>query len=97
MEEIKMNWCKMAKNNRIMANYQQLATLLIDLKLSSFITANDQLGLVHKASKLLESRTLGNAGNNQLIAALEQIQECHRIPLDIRSEAKRIIESWVPF
>lgn len=78
-------------------DYQQLASLLIDLKISNFIAADNQLDLIGQAARLLECSKVNNPGNAQLLAALEQIQDCHRIPFDIRSEARRITESWVPF
>ena len=78
---------------------EKLAILVQDLKLADFVglCMNEQGKLIKDTAELLESKLLTIPARKPLITALEQIGSCQRLSNAIREEARRIVESWVPF
>lgn len=76
---------------------RQLAALLMELKPIHFILSDSQAETIDSANNMMNVLRSNNPGWRALNRALEEISQCHQVPSSIRDQARRIVESWVPF
>ena len=80
-----------------MIEQRQLAELLLDLKSINSVDQVGQAELIDKSSALLQTLRSDNPSWQSLNKALEDVSQRHDISYEVKNQARRIVESWVPF
>ena len=80
-----------------MIEQRQLAELLLDLKSINSVDQGGQAELIDKSSALLQTLRSDNPSWQSLNKALEDVSQRHDISSEVKNQARRIVESWVPF